>query len=61
MEMEVPPYPTHALRLRCNVDGEDYVIYVFAFKVGEAFYDHDTGKSVLVFEGDEVVASWALS
>lgn len=61
MKIEVPPYPTHALRLRCSVDGEGYVIYVFAFKVGEEFYDHDTGNSVLVFEGDEVIASWALS
>lgn len=61
MEIEVPLYPTHALRLFGSVSGEDYVVYVFAFKVDEEFYDHDTGKPVLVFEGDEVVASWALS
>lgn len=56
-----PKYPTHAVFLKDNWDGEGDQYFIFAFKVGDVFYSHDTGENLLDFEGSEILKSWELS
>lgn len=60
MPVEVPKHPTHAIRHVDNWDGEGLVVYTFAFKVGDEYHDWESGKLLLEYEGDEILAVWEL-
>lgn len=58
--VEVPKRPTHALRL--TEQGEEgSIIYVFAFKVADEYFDWDNGKSLLTYDGDDNFTAWELN
>lgn len=61
MAISVPRHPTHAVRFRDNFDGEGDLVYLFAFMIGDDFYNWEGGKPLLQYEGDEILASWVLS
>lgn len=59
--VKIPKFPTHAVHLKDNWAGEGDQYFLFAFKVGDTFYSHDTGENLLNFVGDEIIKSWELS
>lgn len=60
MQVKAPKRPTHALSLTAN-GGQGPVVYVFAFKVEDEYFDFDTGRSLLTFDGDDNFTVWELS
>lgn len=58
---QIPNAPTHALHAINNWDGEGDRVFLFAFERDGVFYDHETGKPVLEYEGDEVLQAWPLT
>lgn len=59
MPVEIPKHPTHAVKHVDNWDGEHSVVYTLAFKADE-YYDWDSGKPLLEYEGDEILGVWEL-
>ncbi|MEE4733631.1 hypothetical protein V2K60_20655 [Pseudomonas alliivorans] len=57
----LPEAPTHALRMINNWCGDSDISFLFAFVVDGAFYDFETDKPVLQYEGDEVLQAWQLT
>ncbi|QUP67400.1 hypothetical protein PSYCIT7_007155 [Pseudomonas syringae Cit 7] len=57
----LPEAPTHALRMIDNWCGDSDISFLFAFVLDGAFYDFETGKPVLQYEGDEVLQAWQLT
>ncbi len=53
-------YPTHALRVVDNWDGEGDIVYLFACLMDGIFYSYDSGKPVLEYAGDRILDSWPL-
>ena len=60
MPQHVPNRPTHALRFFDNWAGEGSEVFIFAFLVGDEFFDFDNGKPVIEYEGDEILSAWPL-
>ena len=56
-----PDNPTHALHVIDNWDGEGNQAFLFAFERDGEFYDHETGKPVLEYKGDEIIQVWTLT
>lgn len=60
-EPKVPTLPTHAVHFRDNWDGEGDAYLIFAFKCEDIFFSYDTGKPLIEYEGDKILASWELT
>ena len=59
--IEIPKFPTYALHLKDNWDGEGDQYFIFAFKIDDVFYSHDTGKNLLDYVGSEIIKYWELT
>jgi hypothetical protein len=64
-EVQLPERPSHAVLFYDNWDGEGDTVYMFAFKVGEEFYQWECGigmgKPILEHHGDEILGVWELT
>ena len=63
--VQLPERPTHAVMFYDNWDGEGDTVYLFAFKVGNEFYQWECGrgmgKPILEHHGDEILGAWELT
>ena len=44
--VQMPERPTHAVMFYDNWDGEGDTVYLFAFKVGNEFYQWECGRGM---------------
>ncbi len=62
---QIPKYPTHAVKMRDNWDGEGDIIFTFAFEHEGQFFHHEPGamhgSPLLQYKGDEIISVWPLS
>lgn len=63
--VQLPERPTHAVMFYDNWDGEGDTVYLFAFKVGNEFYQWECGRGmgepILQHHGDEILGAWELT
>lgn len=63
--VQLPERPTHAVMFYDNWDGEGDTVYLFAFKVGNEFYQWECGRGmgepILQHHGDEILGAWKLT
>ena len=63
--VQLPERPTHAVMFYDNWDGEGDTVYLFAFKVGNEFYQWECGSGmgepILQHHGDEILGAWELT
>lgn len=60
-DVKMPSKPTHAIHYVNNWDGEGDTCFIFAFEADGVFYNFDTNKAVLEYDGDKIINSWLLS
>tara|TARA_R110000744_G_scaffold265046_1_gene379188 strand:+ start:513 stop:683 length:171 start_codon:yes stop_codon:yes gene_type:complete len=48
-------YPTHALFIVSNWDGEGCQLWVFAYQKDNVFYCHESDKLVIEHVGDKIL------
>jgi hypothetical protein len=56
----IPNYPTHAMRVSDNSQGEDTHYFTLAFEFDGVMYHHETGDPVLQYVGDRIIKQWPL-
>ena len=53
-------YPTYAIRIKDNCDGEGDIATLLAYKKEGVFYSWDKLEPALQYEGDEILYVWEL-
>ena len=56
-----PNYPTHALRVLDNSDGEATSYTTLAFEFNGVMYHHENHEAVLQYVGDRIIKQWPLN
>lgn len=61
MQISIPKHPTHAVQHIDNWDGERNVMVSLVFRHEGVYHYHESGKPVLLHDGDEILQEWPLT
>ncbi len=59
--IKCPLQPTHAVKHLDNSSGDGDIIFSFGYIENDVFYEFETMKPILEYEGDEILETWDLT